>query len=139
MAGFPRSATDPPATSAPSTTASAPSTSGTRRRSPAPARRDAKSSAATATHDGQQERPGLEEREVRAVEVDGTIGRGERAGQQDGQERADADRGGQAGALEEVEDEVHESVAWVPYPGGGMTVDETPRVLARGGEESRDG
>jgi hypothetical protein len=90
-------------------------------------------------HDGQQERPGLEEREVRAVEVDGTIGRCERAGQQDGQERADADRGGQAGALEEVEDEVHESVAWVPYPGGGMTVDETPRVLARGGEESRDG
>jgi len=56
---------------------------------------------------GEQERPGLQEREVRPVEVEADVGGGERAGEEDRQEGPDADRGGQPGALEEVEEVVH--------------------------------
>ena len=49
----------------------------------------------------------LEEREVGAVEVEAEVRGRERAGEQHRQERPDADRGGDARALEEVEDEVH--------------------------------
>ena len=55
---------------------------------------------------------------------------GERAGQEDRQERPDADRGGHAGALEEIEEVVHARVG----SRGRMTIDETPRGPGSGGE-----
>ena len=57
--------------------------------------------------DRDQERPALEEREVGALEVDPEVSGGQRADEQDGEERADADRRGDAGTLQEVEQEVH--------------------------------
>ena len=56
---------------------------------------------------GEQERPLLQEREGGALEVDAEVGRGERSHQEHRQERTDADRGGDPGALQEVEHEFH--------------------------------
>ena len=60
---------------------------------------------------------------------------GERAGEQHGQERPDADRRGDAEALEEVEDEVH--VVALAFGARRMTIDETPRGRAGGARPAR--
>ena len=57
-------------------------------------------------HDRQRGRL-LEEGEVGAVEVDADVAGGERADEQEGEKGPDADRRGDAGALEQVEEKVH--------------------------------
>ena len=63
-----------------------------------------------ADHHPEQERRALQEREVACVEVDLDVAGRERADHERGQERPDADRGGDADALEDVEDEMHRAV-----------------------------
>ena len=81
------------------------------RRSAGPGSRRARARATITTsataEPASQEPRRLEEREVGAVEVDADVGRGERAGDQRGQERPDAGGGGEAEALEDVEEERH--------------------------------
>ena len=57
--------------------------------------------------DRQQEARLLEKAEARAVEVDADVAGGERADEQRGQERPDADPGGDSKPLEQVEEVVH--------------------------------
>src|SRR3712207_8832203 len=57
--------------------------------------------------DGDQEQRRLQEGELGAVEVDGEVGAGQPAGREGRQERPDPGRAGQAGALEDVEEQSH--------------------------------